>query len=179
MNLSACPLEKGKGGPLKPRYVWAIMLEFMRALFDNGIPLQNTLQNLFLSYLIDADEMDLVHQLLQFHVLNDSPELSKTLIQVGSKHQKKEYRYEPGYQLGVDMLKRLQMHDNVVQTLMEEDHVMKALDYAHETQVTGIKIPKITENIELAKNQGDDIKAHMLANRLAAMKLVSKTFSLY
>lgn len=62
---------------------------------------------------------------------------------------------------------RLKLHNEVVQTLIAEDSVMKALDHAYENQITGMPEASIKSNIELAMSQGDDIKANMLANRLA------------
>jgi len=39
MNESPVPHDKERGGKLKPRYVCAVMLEFIKSLFENGIPL--------------------------------------------------------------------------------------------------------------------------------------------
>jgi len=75
------------------------------------------------------------------------------------------------YQLGIDMLTRLKSNEEIVYSLISEDHVMKALDFAHEIKMKGIKASAIKENIDYTKAQGDDIKAYMLANRVAAMKL--------
>lgn len=39
INNSVCPLDRNLGGPLKVRYVCAVILEFIRCIFENGIPL--------------------------------------------------------------------------------------------------------------------------------------------
>jgi hypothetical protein len=52
------------GGPLKVRYVSAIILEFVRSIFEEGIPLQPQHQNLFVAYLLNANDYALLHQLM-------------------------------------------------------------------------------------------------------------------
>jgi len=47
-------------------------MEFIRQLFENKIPLQQTLQGILLVFLFDAREFTLIQQLLQFNVLNES-----------------------------------------------------------------------------------------------------------
>ena len=39
MNNSNFPVEKDRGGPLKVKYVYSVISEFIRSLFENGIPL--------------------------------------------------------------------------------------------------------------------------------------------
>jgi hypothetical protein len=43
---------------------------------------------------------------------------------------------------------------------------MRAIDFAIENDVYGIKMKLLLENIEAAKSSGDDIKASMLVKRL-------------
>lgn len=50
--------------------------------------------------------------------------------------------------------------------LINEDQVMKALDFAQEFNVNSIRISTILENVELAKANGDDDKATMIMARL-------------
>jgi len=61
INNSVCPLDKSKGGPLKVRYVCAVILEFIRCIFENGIPLQLQQQTLFLGFFLLAKEYALIH----------------------------------------------------------------------------------------------------------------------
>lgn len=98
--------------------------------------------------------------MLQFHVVTDTFELARFLIQLGNKEASKtELFYEPAFQLGLDMLTRMKMFDEVVAVLIEEGHVMRALDFAYENKVTGMKVNSIQKNIEQAKKDGDDLKA--------------------
>jgi hypothetical protein len=60
-----------------------------------------------------------------------------------------------------------------VVALMNEDYVMKALDFAIEHEVVGMKLASILENVEYAKARGDDIKAAMIVKRVNELKKVS------
>lgn len=42
--------------------------------------------------------------------------------------------YEPAYQLGLDMLKKLKSNEEVVYSLLNEGLIMRSLDYAVESQ---------------------------------------------
>jgi hypothetical protein len=78
--------------------------------------------------------------LLQYNVFNDSLELSKVLVNLGSKNSIKQPNYyEPAFQLGIDMMKRMRLFSEVVTTLVAEDLVMRALDFAIENDVHGMK----------------------------------------
>lgn len=55
------------------------------------------------------------------------------------------------YQLGIDMLARLKASEEIVYSLISEDKVMKALDYASEINMKGIKLSAIKENIDYTK----------------------------
>jgi hypothetical protein len=45
--------------------------------------------------------------MMQFSVFNDTLELARVLIQLGSKGGTKQAHYEPAFQQGLDMLQRL------------------------------------------------------------------------
>lgn len=84
INQTKYPIDL-QGGELKVRYVCAVILEFIRCIYENSIPLQPQLQSMFLGFLFKAQEYALLHQMLQFHVFADSLELAKVLVTLGSK----------------------------------------------------------------------------------------------
>jgi len=47
---------------------------------------------------------------------------------------------------------------------------MRALDYALDHNVNGIKMSSILQNVDLAKKQADDVKAAMIIKRLHEVK---------
>ena len=61
--------------------------------------------------------------------------------------------------------------------LVNDDYVMKALDFALEHEVHGMKLKSLVESIDSAKAKGDDKKAAMLIKRLAELKRVSCFFA--
>jgi len=50
---------------------------------------------------------------------------------------------------------------------------MKALDYAIEHEVVGMKLSSLMESVESARQKGDEIKAAMISKRLQELKKVS------
>ncbi len=122
----------------------------------------------------------MLHQMLQFHVFTDSVELARVLISLGSKQAiQSDTYYQPAFQLGLDMMQRLKQYQEIVVALVNDDYVMKALDFALEHEVHGMKLKALVESIENAKSKGDDKKAAMLVKRLAELKRVSLSLSLF
>ena len=54
--------------------------------------------------------------------------------------------------------------------LVNNDNVMKALDFAHENNVHSMKLSQFLVNVELALAAGDDEKAKMIVKRLEHLK---------
>jgi len=174
IDSSTSPLDKEKGGTLKNRYVCAVVMEFINQLFVNGIPLQPQLQTVVLGFLFEAKEYCVLQQLLQFSVLDETYELARVLIQLGSKSNiDSDSYFEPALNLGLDMMLRLKLHSEIVSTLIAEDYVMRALDHAQAYDVIGLRYKALIENVDSARAQGDDIKASILSKRLSKMKEVS------
>jgi predicted hydrolase (HD superfamily) len=53
-----------------------------------------------------------------------------------------------------------------VTALVNEDNVMKALDYALEHNVHSMRLAGLLDNVDYARERGDDNKAAMLVKRL-------------
>ncbi len=111
-----------------------------------------------------------MHTLLQYQVLSNSLELARILINLGSSESRRLYGsdiqddmselegqyvslnraagkerefslfYEPAYQLGLDMLKKLKSNEDVVYALLNEGLLLRAIDYAQECQVHSLKL---------------------------------------
>ena len=60
--------------------------------------------------------------------------------------------------MGLDMLQRLKQHQEIVVALINEDQVMKALDFALEHSVHSMKLSLILENVEQARASGDELR---------------------
>jgi hypothetical protein len=111
-----------------------------------------------------------MHTLLQYQVLSNSLDLARILIHLGSSESRRLYGsevhqddlselegqyvslkvtgkdkefslfYEPAYQLGLDMLKKLKSNEDVVYALLNEGLLLRAIDYAQDCQVHSLKL---------------------------------------
>lgn len=109
-------------------------------------------------------------------MLTDSLELARILIALGStenKLNKKSLYYEPSLQLGLDMLQRLKIYDEIVVALVNENLVMKALDFAIENNVHSMKLSSFLETVEKLKLEGQSTKAELVLKRITEIKKVT------
>jgi hypothetical protein len=74
----------GKSGVRKSLYATSLLTEFFRALLENQIPQQAVLQSLLIKHVLDNSDLTTFHLLLQYHVLSESADLARTLINLGS-----------------------------------------------------------------------------------------------
>jgi len=94
---------------------------------------------LLIKVVLDSRDYNLFHTLLQYHVLNENLELARVLVNLGSADNKNDKNsekaavsayYEPAYQSGLDMLKKLKSYDEIVVALINEGLVIRALNFA-------------------------------------------------
>lgn len=78
--------------------------------------------------------------------------------------------YEPAYQLGLDMLKKLKSNEDVVYALLGESLVMRALDYAVESNAHSLKLSPFLQFLERLKSDGLRIKADFVLRRITDLK---------
>ena len=65
----------------------------------------------------------MLHTLLQYHVLNESLELARVLVNIGSHEtlaSNPSLFYEAAFQIGLDMFKKLKGYDEIVVALLNE-----------------------------------------------------------
>jgi|TARA_B110000285_G_C14993967_1_gene547792 hypothetical protein len=103
------------------------------------------------TYILKQNDFRLLQSLVQYHVLNDSLELARILIELGSQDNKedpeKQY-YQPALQMGLDMLQRLKKFDEMVIALINEGLILKALDYALDYNVHSMRHSLFQQVIE-------------------------------
>ena len=192
INQSTHPLSLAKepfsGSKVNAKYVVSVILEFLRTLLENQIPQQPSQQTLLVKYILMTKDTQMMHCLLQYHVLADSMELARILINLGSQETKRVHDrvspldgepspseplilyYEPAYQLGLDMLKKLKSNEDVVYALLAEGLVMRALDYAVESNANSLKLSLFLQYIERLKTEGLRTKADFVLKRLTDLK---------
>lgn len=143
-----------------------------------------------------------LHSLLQYHVLSDTIELARILINLGSSEarfkvaqlttdgegtleeeneiakqgasrqndQLQPIFYEPAYQLGLDMLKKIHSNEDVVLALLNEGLIMRSLDYAVESEAKNLKLSLFLQFVERLKSEGLRGKADFVLRRVMDLK---------
>ena len=100
-------------------------MEYNRTLLENDIPVQPSFHTQLIKLILQNKDYPTLHSLIQYHVLADSLELARILINIGEAED--EGRYEPAWQLGMDMLGRLRRYDEVVQIFVKKHMVHVSL----------------------------------------------------
>jgi len=110
-------------GLLPSTYMVGAVLEYIRTLNYQHIPVKSFLYEFLIDQLVRHQRFYQLHQFLQYHVIADSLHVACQLLSLESS-------YAPCYQLALDMLKRLGAHDQIVEVLLAKSYVLPALRYA-------------------------------------------------
>ena len=124
--------------------------------------------------------------LLQYHVLNENIELARLLINLGSadaplSNPKEEggekapevvaaLFYEPAYQAGLDMLKKLKSYEEIVVALINEGLTLRALNFAQAYNVHSMKLSSFLECVETLRSEDKHSEADILFKRIAEIR---------
>ena len=106
---------------------------------------------------------------MQYHVLTDSLELSRILIEIGGKESQADPNakyYAPAFQMGLDMLQRLKKFDEIVVALINDGYILKALDYALDYNVHSMRMSLFMQVVHQLRTDGEELKANMIQKRL-------------
>lgn len=108
---------------------------------------------------------------MQYHVLSDTLELARQLLELGCKENQEDQEnydgyYAPAFQMGLDMMQRLKKYDEIVVALINEGMILKALDFALDYNVHSMKISLFLSVIEQLRSQGEEMKANMIQKRI-------------
>jgi hypothetical protein len=96
----------------------AVLTEYIRSLNFHHLAVEAFLNELLINFLVRNNRFYQLHQLLQYHVVSDSVHVACQLLSL-------ETTYPPAYQLALDMLKRLQTHDQIVEVLLTKNQVRR------------------------------------------------------
>ena len=110
------PIEEEKG--LDYKFIIAVVTEYIRSLNFNHLPVEPYLNELLINFLVRNRRFYQLHQLLQYHVVNDSVHVACQLLAL-------EGIYPPAYQLALDMFKRLHTNDEILEVLLTKKQVWK------------------------------------------------------
>lgn len=134
---------------------------------EHQIPQSPSQQTMLTDYILKQKDYRLLQSLVQYHVLNDSLELARTLLEIGSKENT---QHPPAFQMGLDMLQRLKKFDEIVVALINEGYILKSLDYALDYNVHSMRLSLFQDVIKQLKIDGEELKANMIQKRINDIK---------
>lgn len=114
----------------------AVLLEYIRSLNSYKIPIEFFIIEFMINRLVKRNSFYQLHQFLQYHILNDSKPLALLLLSL-------EERYPPGYNLALDMMKRLgDVNEDIVETLLQRNEIVAALKYLQSVDLIDSAVPR-------------------------------------
>jgi len=141
---------------------------------------------MLVKYVLDHRDYPTFQMLLQYHVLNENIELARLLINLGSSdaplavviegekapegQAPQALYYEPAYQAGLDMLKKLKSYDEIVVALINEGLTLRALNFAQAYNVHSMKLSSFLECVETLREEGKNSEADILFKRIAEVR---------
>merc|ERR1719189_26161 len=154
-----CPLLEALGNSrANLKRIIAFILEYIRSLEEEQIPVQHFLNELLINLLVQNGSWYQLHQLLQYHVIADSKPLACLLLSLESV-------YPAAGQLAIDMLVRLKNSaDEICEILLSKNRVLAALQFASKHNLfnndngsgAGIRARKFLEACDMTQDKEDD-----------------------
>ncbi len=105
------------------RYLVAVLVEYVRSLTKHKIEVEHFLFELLIGILVKNKMFVQLQQLLQYHVIEDSLPVAFQLLSIAKSES------EASHQLALDMLRRLQKFDVIVDILLTRGEVLSALRF--------------------------------------------------
>lgn len=88
--------------PLSDKYSFAVIEEYNRCLMEHQIPQSPSQQTMLTTFIIKQKDFRLLQSMIQYHVLADSLELARILLDLGSKETRDDHEsgkdyYKPAF----------------------------------------------------------------------------------
>lgn len=116
--------DKGGDRINNPRPTAAVLVpalaEYLRSIYRHYMSTEDFLNDLLVDLFIIDKRYYEFHQYLQYHILNDSTTIATKLLQLSDC-------YLSAYQLGIDMIYRLNAFDLLLSSLLERREIVTAL----------------------------------------------------
>lgn len=107
-------------------YLIAVIMELIDLLASNEISVKPIIHNLLVHILFESKFFTQLHQFIHWKIIPDSISLAKLLISDVSSNN---------LDLGLDMLKRLECHHDVLSILTNTGRILEAISYAQNVNI--------------------------------------------
>lgn len=136
-----------------------MLVEYIRSLTTHHIDVKHFIHELIINALVSNNCCYQLHQFLQYHVVKDSVHVACILLSL-------EPKYPPIFQLALDMLKRLNTYEEIVEVLLLKDQVMSAVRVVNRDGkgMDVIKGVSAARFLEAATRSGDDLVRILAGN---------------
>eukprot|EP01097_Dermamoeba_algensis_P003325 TRINITY_DN2341_c0_g1_i2.p1 TRINITY_DN2341_c0_g1~~TRINITY_DN2341_c0_g1_i2.p1 ORF type:complete len:513 (-),score=146.64 TRINITY_DN2341_c0_g1_i2:56-1594(-) len=112
--------EESISGKMDNRYYASVLIEYIRALNANHVPVEPYVHELLINALVRSKRFYQLHQFLQYHVISDSIDIACHLLSI-------EEIYPLASQLALDMFKRLSSPEQIIEALISRKMILPAL----------------------------------------------------
>jgi hypothetical protein len=136
---------------VEPLYFTSVVLEYVRSLVALETPVQSNLQMLLARLLVRAHSFALLQELVLYNAFSDSRDLAHLLLSLAS--QQSSSVLPAGFQLGIDMLSRLRLYDEVADVLLTRGY---AYEVTKESEAGKQQLPVDLARLQQTAKDTDD-----------------------
>ncbi|CAG9322635.1 unnamed protein product [Blepharisma stoltei] len=133
-------------GSISISYLSSVILEYHRTLVDQDLQVHLDLQILLAKVLVKGKNLNLLHQLVQYNVFNDTKEFASLLITLATPNNPNYY--PPALQLAVDMLYRMRAFDVLTDAFIENQMIYEAMCMLARHPYPGFDVKKLLSRTE-------------------------------
>lgn len=130
---------------ISPEYIISVLTEYIRSLSFNRVPVEPYLYGKLIQVLVRSHRFYQLHQLIQYHVISDSVHVACKLLSL-------EAQYPPAFQLALDMFKRLDEGDHIIEVLLAKKDVISTLRFIQSNPRVCVQPHRL---LEIAKDLDD------------------------
>lgn len=130
---------------LSPEYIISVLTEYIRSLSFNRISVEPYLYGKLIQVIVRAGKFYQLHQLIQYHVISDSVHVACKLLSL-------EAQYPPAFQLALDMFKRLDEGDHIIEVLLAKKDIISTLRFIQSNPRVCVQPHRL---LEIAKDLDD------------------------
>ena len=130
---------------ISTEYIISVLTEYIRSLSFNRVPVEPYLYGKLIQVLVRSGKFYQLHQLIQYHVISDSVHVACKLLSL-------ENQSPPAFQLALDMFKRLDEGDHIIEVLLAKKDLISTLRFIQSNPRVCVQPHRL---LEIAKDLDD------------------------